>query len=781
MVRWSLSRRRALLASSFSGASVLMAAATLGAAGVPSAVAAGPPDGRAYELVSPPDKSAGMVAFPTGFPGYATAPATPGAWNQAAPDGNSAMYFSFAAFADPNTGMPASYKAVRSDSGWSSKMWTPMPRTAHPSLYEGYATIAGANDDLTLGFIQSDAAFDADDQDFAGPATGTGNDVYSTLGTPDSLAWLSRPNTPGPDTVQKQARFVGNSGDGSHAFFQSPEALVPEAASQAGGSSLYERVGGVTRLVALRNDGSALNECGAVLGMYNYNRLFNGASDPDVPIQPTVANGVRNAISKDGNSVFFTSPDPSGANSSADPSCASPFQVYLRRNGGETIEISRSQRTVPDTPAQAEYQGAADDGSKVFFISNAALTDDAVPGNPGQLYEYDVASGVLTLLTTASQTLKDGAITGGVSRVSDDGSAVYALLKDGTDIELVVFSSGATRVVARLAAVDDDLIFSRAPIKLTRDGRLAAFASSENLTSFDAHGMTQIYLYSADDGSLRCVSCVDGVVPTSDATFGGDLSSNTMVSYPEIRNMTSDGQVYFQTNDGLVDGDDNAAPDVYGWRDGKLSLITDGRDKRGSYLFDVAANGRDVFFGTTASLVQQDGGNGDSDIYDARIGGGFPGTTVTPPCTGDQCQGVPTAPPVFPQAGSANVTGDEQVDDVDKPTTRPAVTVGSVSAAARKGFARSGKLVLSVRTATAGKVTAKAKARIGKRQVVVASASRPASSGSTVRLTLRLSRKARRQLAVSHRLKVSITVAMPGAKSKTVTLALSSPTGSKRR
>jgi hypothetical protein len=726
--------RRPLATAGIVGAVV----AVLAAAGAPAAVAGKLPDGRAYELVSPPEKSGGMVAFPTGPPGYGTGPATPGAWNQASADGNAAMYFAYASFANPNTGMPASYKATRGPSGWSSTMWTPMPATPHRSLYEGYSTVIGMNDDFTLGFLQVDSPFDPDDQDFAGAYTGTGNDVYSTAGTDESLTWLSRPNTPGPDAVQKQARFVGNSADGSHAFFQTTEALVPEADSHVAGSSLYERVGGTTRLVSVGNDGSALNDCGSILGSYTYNRLFDSASDPDIQVaQNFVVNGVHNAVSGDGNSVYLTSPDPFSR--TVDPSCAAPFQVYLRRNGHETIEVSKSQRAVPDTPKPAVFLWASKDGSKVFFESRAALTDDAVPnqpGQPGMLYEYDVDSGTLTLLTKGNLRIQEADVgVGGIVGSSDDASTVYVLLVDGAHPELVAYTGGTVRVIAPFSAMDNGLLFGRRAARVSPDGRFFTFITSENLTTFDTHGKEQVYLYDRDDESLRCVSCVEGIVPTSSASFGSDQASSTLIAFPEPRTLTPDGQVFFQTDDGLVPGDDNGAPDVYGWRNGKLSLISDGREQKGSWLFDVSGDGRDVFFGTTANLVPQDGGNGDSDIYDARIGGGFGVPSVSPPCVGDQCQGVPTAPPVATPVGSADLVGDGNVTPVAGPVkasvsvTKPKAVTGSagslkvrVPAAGRVSVSGSGVASKSVSAAKAGSysvrvaLTAKAKRNLKQRK-----------------------------------------------------------------
>jgi hypothetical protein len=48
------------------------------------------------------------------------------------------------------------------------------------------------------------------------------------------------------------------------------------------------------------------------------------------------------------------------------------------------------------------------------------------------------------------------------------------------------------------------------------------------------------------------------------------------------------------------------------------------------------------------------------DLYDVRVGGGFPPPPAPPvPCNpaADECQGVPSAPPSAPAAPSANFNG----------------------------------------------------------------------------------------------------------------------------
>ena len=55
---------------------------------------------------------------------------------------------------------------------------------------------------------------------------------------------------------------------------------------------------------------------------------------------------------------------------------------------------------------------------------------------------------------------------------------------------------------------------------------------------------------------------------------------------------------------------------------GCLSLISSGQDASDSEFIDADRDGSDVFIRTSESLLPQDPGL--TDVYDARIGGGFP-------------------------------------------------------------------------------------------------------------------------------------------------------------
>jgi hypothetical protein len=121
-----------------------------------------------------------------------------------------------------------------------------------------------------------------------------------------------------------------------------------------------------------------------------------------------------------------------------------------------------------------------------------------------------------------------------------------------------------------------------------------------------------------------------------------------------------------------VPRDTNAKQDVYEWEEpgtgdctqaspaysppngGCVSLISSGKSPQDSSFLDASANGEDVFISTSSSLLPQDPGL--IDIYDARVGGGFPQPTQAAPCQGEACQGAAQNPADI-TPGSASFVG----------------------------------------------------------------------------------------------------------------------------
>jgi hypothetical protein len=96
-----------------------------------------------------------------------------------------------------------------------------------------------------------------------------------------------------------------------------------------------------------------------------------------------------------------------------------------------------------------------------------------------------------------------------------------------------------------------------------------------------------------------------------------------------------------------------------GWAEGRVSMLSSGSSLTSDKFPVMTPSGRDVFFDTTAGLVPQDT-EGDLDVYDARIGGGFPAQPAErEQCSSDACQGALTNPaPLFVPGSISQAPGE---------------------------------------------------------------------------------------------------------------------------
>jgi catechol 2,3-dioxygenase-like lactoylglutathione lyase family enzyme len=611
------------------------------------------PECRAWEMVSPSNKESGEVFFTLDMGGTAlTAVTTPSL------NGEQLIYSSFQAWGENPSGIANSYIATRTGAGWQSQDVSPAPTFVHPNV-AGHALI----DDITPEFSHAISSFNFSlnplDQNNPEEQPFDGADLYMREAN-GSWTWLSRGNeevaATTPTTESEFPIYAGRSADASHVLFETTQKLVPADAGQEAGEALYDRVEGRTELVNVNSAGTLLNTCGAIIG---------GLAESD------------QAVSEDGSHIYFTAPDPQAGGPA---SCAQPAQVYLRY-GGRTVEVSESQRGVPDPKGSlpASFQGASADGQKVFFTSAQALTDSAEPlastATPF-LYEYDVATGQLHLLTPNLE----GGGSPNVKRVvavAKDGAQVYFAAEPTVGGKpkpmLEMYESGQVREIGEVTSTEMYEISEKGQaelqVRLSADGHHLAFADKAQLTGFANHGFAEIYLYDAGSGSVQCISCnSDGHVPLGDASLSEDAGGISTLSYPLSVNLTANGgKVFFETPDDLLPEDKNRSMDVYEWDEGGLHLISGGQGETPSFLIGSAVEGRDVFFTTTDSLVSQDTDNGDNDVYDARVGGGFAAPAQPQVCVSGCQEGMGSAPSLS-TPGSALIGTDGNLRPSSKRT-----------------------------------------------------------------------------------------------------------------
>ncbi len=641
----------------------------------------GLPDGRAYELVTPPS---------TGGNAIGTGGSSPVGEASVSTDGEHVRYVSYEAFADASNGLTNNYVANRGPSGWTTTAASLPPGTPHPGL-GNIGELKAASPDYSRLLFSTSNPIDPADQNGVG-------DVYS-LALPDRTAsWISQN---GEVATQPIKRFyAGSSTELGHVLFATREHLTFDDSAQVGGFGLYERSGSSTRLVGIKTDGSLISTCGAILGDVQFLRNSFGTEGEETPLAPGAY-----PISADGSRVFLESPTPRGGGDS-DPSCLEPVEVYLRENAETTTEISLSRRTgEAGTPAPdgATFLGATPDGSFVFFSSPDRLTDDATPpGSTEQdLYRYDVGSGALTFLAPAfdGQIFKD---RGGDPMISTDGSRVYfrgSVAGEGpAGLNLYLWDRGAISFVSHDPQGGPGEVRDA---RTSSDGSVLAFTANNLPPAREGKG--QIYLYREATGSLACVSCdPNGIPPTGNAAFMG-IGNESALGFQLSSNLVLDGKrLFFDSSDPLLPQATNGLYNVYEWEadgtgschsdhrsGGCLYLISNGDSSKDSLLLGASADGRDVVFATVDRLTPQDLDPGEYSLYDARIGGGFPYNPPPVPCSAEACRGVFSAPPAGEPLGSVAFSGaGNPAAQPAAPAAQPAAKVKPLTRAQKLSRAR---------------------------------------------------------------------------------------------
>ncbi len=608
------------------------------------------PDGRLYEMVTPPDnydadtyvpEAKGLEhAFEEGI--GTTLPF------QSSPEGDAVAYVG-----DPTIGGSASrghgngnqYVATRSVGGrWEQHDLDPL---GHTVTYQGFSN------DLSTGVLDA-----CDSTPLAADAPGEEYDVlYShAVGAPTSYQPLFTFNSP-PNKSSNEfggwatgvtdvsgcylgredrdgVAYAGASADFGHILFEANEALTPEAGSEIPSEAqndLYDWDNGQLHLVNISPEGMPLP--GAVFGSP---RETSDREDPP---------DFSNVISANGSRIFWT--DLANNN------------LYLRENDTKTTLISEDAR----------FWTANGEGTEVFFTKE------------GDLYLYNVDS------TVAKDLTPDGGVRG-VLGTSEDGSYLYFVSTNilaphaitGTP-NLYLYHEGSVIFVAALSPEDESNVgefaagtfgdwavnLGHRTAEVTPNGHSLVFMSRASLTGYRNGGLSEVYVYETESGRLLCVSCNPTGEETEPLTNGRIMAAFLPVSYENThqrRWISDDGsRVFFDSRDSLVPQDINHKQDVYEWErdgsgscrqdDGCIYLLSGGTSTSASWLLDASANGDDVFIATRAQLTPQDR-NDNYDVYDVRVGVPPP-TSLT--CEGSGCQGIPPAPPIFATPASVTFGG----------------------------------------------------------------------------------------------------------------------------
>jgi hypothetical protein len=561
-----------------------------------------------------------------------------------------------------------------------------------------------------------------------------------------------------------EASTAALSADFDHALVISNRALTPGAF--AGGGNLYIKdlrtgaytfVGGAPGVLAYQ----AFTSPGAGESIY-----ITGASDFSWikfysfwSLKPGVPNlAVYRWSRSDGLSVESLNPDntiptelvqtspgavPDWQTTSADGSIlyfakdlgGGPGPLYRRANGQTTL-ISHSDGSDPSLPASdpvsVTLDGVSSDGRyAVFHVPAwAPLTADTPPGAVG-VYRYDAVDDSVHYLTSG-----DGPSQPIVLAVSKDANTVYLdqnAASGGGPI--AVWRNGTVRTVSNGNSAGPASYSAGAPVQnVSPSGRYFAWVES---------GGT-LQLYDADADETVCVSCPnDGSAPGMARTRAPDRAIGNRG--PGVVN--DDGLVIFDSPAQLTTADHNGSRDVYAYSHGRLTLISPGNDDKDAQFVDASDDGRDIFFQTSQSLVGQDT-DGSTDVYDARVGGGFAKQNPPPPparCVRGECGETGSGPVTSPSAPSQTPQSHKAPKRTNLQKTR--VDISKVRFTSKT-------VKVTFEASQRGRVTVS-----GSR---VTRTIRNVSKAGTYTMTVRLSKSTRSLLRHHKRVKVSLRISLYG-------------------
>ena len=322
----------------------------------------------------------------------------------------------------------------------------------------------------------------------------------------------------------------------------------------------------------------------------------------------TGGNGPKGAdfsgAADDGTKVFFLTSEGLVAGDTDET------QDLYQRSGGATTLVSTG-------PAGgtggfvADYDGISQDGSRVFFHTPESL----VAADTDQRTDvYERAGGVTTIHSVGSAG-GNGAVAALFAGASQDGTTVFLetteqLVASDNDSTNDVYRSAGGTVTLLSAGWNDTAATNAYLVGASSNGSKVFIRSEESLASGDTDKYQDIYEYSGD----RLRGCRGDRRPASNgpahAFFGG---------------ASADGaRVFFTTFESLDPSDTDTAADVYERYAGTTYLLSTGTGG-GNGPFDatvraVSADGKRVFFRTAESLLPADT-DSVADVYSSNMPG----------------------------------------------------------------------------------------------------------------------------------------------------------------
>jgi hypothetical protein len=239
----------------------------------PAADAEALPDGRTYELVTPPEMNGvvGSVAFPS-------------------PNGDVVDWEALGGCCGATTGGEELFQSRRGAEGWETRGLTPSPRRSLEGFLEMQAPVFWSRD-LDTTIFNTPETYDPADTH---PGT---LGLYAT-GEDGALSWVSQ----GPlsaTAAPSDVTFDGADPEAHVIVFSTRSPLTPDAVGlneelNTPPQYLYARelVTGTTTLVNVKTDGTIVDPDGAILGVGAYIGLGT--------VAPNLQGSTTNAVSAEG-------------------------------------------------------------------------------------------------------------------------------------------------------------------------------------------------------------------------------------------------------------------------------------------------------------------------------------------------------------------------------------------------------------------------------------------------------------------------------------------------
>ena len=601
------------------------------------------PDCRAYELVTPPNETSAQPDPELGGTVESDFES-----NLAAVDGSRMAFMSRDIFpGSPSGGF--SYVATRGLDGWSAENVVPPQNYYGSQTCKNVERTSAYSADLSKSVVQLDGGSECGGPEpelVPGEPKGV-NNVYLRDNTTGFYQLI---NMPLAGVTGTSATLLAESADLGHVLFSEQAQLTSDAPT--GVANVYEWAGGVLHLLRTR--------------------LPDGT-----PVAGTLATP---AISPSGSRVFFTYEGG----------------LYAQSAGG-TVQLDASQ--TGGVGGGGGLAAVSEDGSQVFFLNANRLTADstAQAGKP-DVYRYDFVAPEGERLVDLTVDPAEPANVQNVRGVSEDGSYVY-FEADGVlpgsvqnangetpeigQPNLYVWHAGRSTFIATHVIVSPgfEVGQAREGTEMSENGAFLEVASSERLTRYDntdantGNPDSEVYLYSPASNTLVCASCnPSGQHPTA----------SVALEQRSPRNVSTNGQVFFDSREALLPADTNGQFDVYEFEPGGagscnepagcVSLLSTGTDSHPTYFIEASPSGDDVFLREHQKLVPRDKQEEARVIYDVRVGGGIPEPPSPPPCTTPEaCRTAPVPQPaIFGAPASQTFSG---VGNLTPPPTPKVTTV----------------------------------------------------------------------------------------------------------